>query len=99
MVTGQSQCWSCGAPRAQSDALCPACGKVQPPPPAGSQIDKFAILGFSQTFDIEAAAVEEKQRALSRKLHPDKFAREGARERRFALEQTAALNDASRVLK
>ena len=99
MTTAQGHCWSCGAARSLSDPLCLACGKVQPPPPAGTQIDKFAILGLSQTFAIEEAQISESQRALSRKLHPDKFARASPRERRFALEQTTQLNDAVRTMK
>jgi molecular chaperone HscB len=94
-----SKCWSCGADRAASDALCPACGKVQPPAPAGTALDKFALLGLPQSFDLDAAQVDEKFRALSRKLHPDRFARASAQERRFSLEQTTRLNDAARVLK
>ena len=35
-----STCWSCGAARAPTDPLCPACGKVQPPPPPKGTLDK-----------------------------------------------------------
>jgi molecular chaperone HscB len=99
MAQGGSQCWSCGEPRGAQDALCPKCGKVQPPPPAGSIIDNFAILGLPQTFEIDLALLEERFRALSRRLHPDKFARAEAKERRFSLEQTTLLNNAYRTLK
>ena len=96
-------CWSCGAQRAPSDALCPACGKVQPPPPrrVGEPlvVDKFAILGVPRTFELELASLEAVFRSQSRKLHPDRFARASAQERRYALEQTTLLNDAFRSLK
>ena len=91
-------CWSCGGPTAAADALCPHCGKVQPPPSAGSRPDRFAVLGVEAGFD-EPAALDEKFRALSRKLHPDRFARASPQERRFALEQTTVLNEAYRTLK
>ena len=96
-------CWSCGAPRAVPTALCETCGKVQPVPPLRSGesalVDKFAVLGVPRSFDLEAAALEDRFRAVSRKLHPDKFARATPAERRHALEQTTRLNDAYRTLK
>lgn len=94
-----TKCWSCGVDRAPASALCPSCGKVQPPRPAGTLIDKFAVLGLAPAVDLELAHVEEQYRALSRKLHPDKFVRATPQERRFSLEQTTILNDAFRTLK
>ena len=91
-------CWSCGAARAPADALCAACGKVQPPP-AGTSPDKFAVLGLPRSFELEEGVLDERFRALSRKLHPDRFARAAAKERRFSLEQTTLLNDAYRTLR
>jgi molecular chaperone HscB len=91
-------CWSCGHEHAAAEPLCPACGKVQPPPPAGGQADKFALLGLAPSFD-EPDGLDERFRVLSRKLHPDRFARAPAQERRFSLEQTTLLNDAYRTLK
>src|SRR5919201_1730215 len=99
MPDNASTCWSCGAARAPTDALCPGCGKVQPPPPARGVTDKFAVLGFPRAYDLDERALEESFRALSRKLHPDRFARATARERRFSLEQTTILNDAYRTLR
>jgi len=93
-----STCWSCGAARAPVEALCPSCSKVQPPPP-GVARDKFAVLGLPQRYDIEGATLDEQFRALSRKLHPDRFARASAKERRFSLEQTTLVNDAYRTLR
>lgn len=61
-------------------------------------VDKFAVLGVPQGFD-EPAGLDEKFRALSRKWHPDRFARGTAQERRISLERTTELNDAYRTLK
>jgi molecular chaperone HscB len=72
---------------------------VQPPPPPRGVVDKFAVLGFPRAYDLEERALEESFRALSRKLHPDRFARATPRERRFSLEQTTILNDAHRTLR
>ena len=106
-------CWSCGATRPANAALCPACNKVQPPPalarleePAtggartrAASIDKFAFLGFDPDFDIDTPKLEHRFRELSRKLHPDRFARATPQERRFSLEQTTLLNDAYKTLR
>src|SRR4051812_1832141 len=91
-------CWSCGGGVAAPAPLCPPRGKGQPPPPPGTRIDRFAVLGVRPSFD-EPESLDEKFRALSRKLHPDRFARATPQERRFSLEQTTLLNDAYKVLK
>src|SRR5712664_451124 len=91
-------CWSCGGEVAANDALCPSCAKVQPPAPASAGLDKFALLGLEPSFD-EPQGLDDQFRALSRKLHPDRFARATPRERRFSLEQTTLLNDAYRTLR
>ena len=71
---------------------------MQPPPP-GVARDKFAVLGLPRRYDVDAAALDEQFRALSRKLHPDRFARASAKERRFSLEQITLVNDAYRTLR
>jgi molecular chaperone HscB len=97
MSEPRATCWSCGAARAPTDALCPSCGKVQPPA-GGTARDKFAVLGLPRSFELDAGQLDEHFRTLSRKLHPDRFARASAKERRFSLEQTTLLNDAYRTL-
>src|SRR6266850_3100981 len=99
MPESPKACWSCGASRASTGALCPACGKVQPPPPPQDVPDKFAVLGVPRSYELDDGTLEETFRALSRKLHPDRFARATPRERRFSLEQTTLLNDAYRTLR
>lgn len=96
-------CWSCGAARRPGAALCPVCGKVQPPPAQTPGVrlvvDKFATLGLPQEFRLDEGKLDEAFRALSRKLHPDRFVRAGVQERRYSLEQTTLLNDANRTLR
>jgi molecular chaperone HscB len=91
-------CWSCGKGVAAADPLCPSCGKVQPPLPAGTQPDLFAALGLEPSFD-EPQGLDDRFRSLSRKLHPDRFARATPQERRYSLEQTTLLNGAYKTLK
>ncbi len=93
-----SKCWHCGGDRQPADPICPSCGKVQPPPAAEVRLDKFALLEVEPGFDAPEG-LDDKFRALSRKLHPDRFARASSQERRFSLEQTTLLNDAYRTLK
>src|SRR5256712_9279133 len=93
-----STCWSCGALGGAAEPICPSCGKVQPPAPAGARPDRFATLGFEPSFD-EPEGLDERFRALARKLHPDRFARATAQERRYSLEQTTRLNGAYKTLK
>ena len=58
-------------------------------------LDKFALLGVPQGFD-EPEGLDEKFRELSRKLHPDRVPKA---ERRKAVEQMTAVNDAYKTLK
>jgi len=62
-------------------------------------VDRFAVMGLPRSYELDERALEETFRSLSRKLHPDRFARATPRERRFSLEQTTLLNDAYRTLR
>lgn len=88
-----SACWSCGEMRAAQ--FCSACGKVQPPAPA----DYFTFFGFPRKLNVDTAALEREFYSLSRKLHPDIYARADNREQEWSLEQSSLLNDAYRTLK
>lgn len=59
----------------------------------------FDILGVPERFDLDLADLEKRYKNLSRKWHPDKWARATPPERRRALEMTTALNDAYRALR
>jgi molecular chaperone HscB len=88
-----SACWSCGTMRAEH--FCDACGKVQPPMPA----DYFAFFGLPRKLAIDTVLLEREFYLLSRKLHPDLYARADSREQEWSLEQSSQLNDAYRTLK
>jgi molecular chaperone HscB len=91
-------CWSCEK-EAGAAALCGACGAPQPVSTHGVQADHFAVLGVARRFDVDLAAVEAAYKELSRKLHPDRFARADPRARRASLQRTVQLNEAWRALK
>jgi curved DNA-binding protein CbpA len=91
-------CWSCEQerPLEQHPVVCESCGKVQRIPPGASP---FALLGFeAESFGISFEEVETRWLKRSRKCHPDRYAMRDAQERRYALEQMAAANDAFKTL-
>lgn len=90
-------CWSCEKD-AGTAALC-ACGAPQPVATHGIQPDYFAVLGVERRFEQDVAALEARYKDLSRKLHPDRFARGDPRAKKAALQRTVLLNEAWRALK
>ncbi len=87
-------CWSCQK-EAGEKPFCEACGQIQPARPR----DPFVLFGLAPRYHLDVAALDKAYRDLSKQLHPDKFAKAGARERRFSLEQTTQLNQAHKALK
>jgi hypothetical protein len=69
---------------------------VLPPHPAATP---FARLGLPLSLHVSDAEVEAAWLQRSRQAHPDRFASRSPAERRAAAEQTAALNDARRILR
>jgi molecular chaperone HscB len=88
-------CWSCSVAHNDAELFCPHCSKIQPPPGG----DYFEVFGLSRAFRLDIGALEQEFHRLSRKVHPDRFARAGEIERQWSLADTALLNDAYRTLK
>ena len=61
--------------------------------------DKFAVLGLPRRYDIDAAELKDRYRAMSRELHPDRFATAPPHERVMSLQAATTVNDAYRTLK
>lgn len=59
----------------------------------------FEVLGVEPRYHLSSEELETKFKALSQKLHPDRFARADAKDRVRALQQSTELNDAYRLLK
>src|SRR3954468_15979280 len=68
-------------------------------PPATSAVDYFAVFGLPRQLDLDRKILEQEFYKLSRKLHPDMFARASQGEQERALEQSSQLNDAYRTLR
>jgi molecular chaperone HscB len=94
-IANASACWSCGAEQEPPAHFCAACGKVQP----ASAVDHFTFFGLPRKLNLDGAALERDFYRLSRKLHPDVYARAGEREQQWSLEKSSQLNDAYRTLK
>jgi molecular chaperone HscB len=75
---------------------CAHCGALQPADPGA---DFFSVMGVERRFDVDLAVLEQRYRELTRKLHPDRFARADARARRASLGRSVQLNEAWRALK
>ena len=88
-------CARCDAPLGEGVAFC-GCGALQPPPRGR---DAFAVLGVEKRWDLDASALEKRHKELSRKLHPDRFAKADPRERRHSLEWATQVNDAYKLLR
>jgi molecular chaperone HscB len=89
------ECWSCSIGHTYSSLFCPHCSKIQPPPGG----DYFQVFSLPRAFHIDLPLLETEFHRLSRKVHPDRFARATESERQFSLADTALLNDAYRTLK
>jgi len=61
--------------------------------------DYFSFFGLPRKLNLDGAALEREFYRLSRKLHPDVYARAGGDEQRWSLEKSSQLNDAYRTLK
>jgi molecular chaperone HscB len=65
----------------------------------GAREDHFAVLGVPRRYDLDAGELEARYKDLSRRLHPDRFARADQRARRASLQRTVQLNEAWRALR
>ena len=88
-------CWSCSVAHNDVTLFCPHSSKIQPPPGG----DFFSVFGLEPRLNLDLPALETEFHRLSRKVHPDRFARAGENEREWSLADTALLNDAYRTLK
>lgn len=87
-------CWKCH--ERLSSLRCASCGALAPPP---AQPELFGALGLDRRYHVEAEAIDGAWRKRSKDTHPDRFAAASAVERRMALQWTATLNEARRVLR
>jgi molecular chaperone HscB len=68
-------------------------------PPANSAADYFGVFGLPRKLELDPKSLEQEFYKLSRKLHPDVFARAPQAEQERALALSSQLNDAYRTLR
>jgi molecular chaperone HscB len=90
------QCSSCEAPLGPAELFCGNCGRVQP---VDLNIDYFDVFHLSRKLKLDVAALEREFYRLSRRLHPDAYARASQQEQQSSLANSSLLNDAYRTLK
>lgn len=59
----------------------------------------FALFDLPVTFQVDSALLNERYLALQKSLHPDNFSAASAQEQRLAIQKSAEINDALRILK
>lgn len=94
-TSAPAACWACSTALGESPLLCVACGKVQP----STGLDYFQAFGIVRKLQIDLSGLEREFHRLSRRLHPDRFARATPQEQQWSLAATAVLNDAYRTLR
>jgi molecular chaperone HscB len=62
-------------------------------------LDHFARFGLARRWQLDRDALEDRYLEASRRVHPDRHANADAATRRAALEHSAAINEAYRVLR
>jgi len=62
-------------------------------------MDYFSFFGLPRKLNLDTAWLEKEFYRLSRKLHPDVYARASADEQSWSLQRSSSLNDAYRTLK
>jgi molecular chaperone HscB len=87
-------CWNCN--EAVQGPVCPSCGMLQR---LRRDQDHFALLGLPRRWSLDKREVERAWRKLQKRVHPDRFAGKDAAQRQLALQWTASLNTARKVLK
>jgi molecular chaperone HscB len=72
---------------------------IEPVAETGAEQSYFAMFSLPLKLNIDTAALERDFYKLSRRLHPDLFARKSAEEQAWSLRQSSLLNDAYRTLR
>ena len=68
-------------------------------PPVSLSQDYFSFFGIPRKLSVDTSDLQSRFYSLSRQFHPDRFARGSVADQQYALDATALLNDAYRVLR
>jgi len=89
------RCDECNAEMA-FPLFCDSCGTDYP---ERQRMSAFGILGLPPRFDVDEAAMDEREMLLSRRLHPDRWQARGDRLYRKALLAQSAVNEALKAVR
>jgi molecular chaperone HscB len=90
------RCWWCGTSLQPAELFCASCGRVQP---LSGEVNYFEVFALPRKLKLDVAELEREFYRLSRRLHPDLFARASQQEQEWSLANSSLLNDAYRTLK
>src|SRR5271170_2426301 len=94
--SANAACWSCSSGLRKGGLFCGVCGRIQP---LSADIDYFEVFQLPRKLKLDTAALEREFYRLSRRLHPDVYARATPQEQEWSLANSSLLNDAYRTLK
>jgi DnaJ-domain-containing protein 1 len=86
-------CWKCR--ETVRSPICVSCNTIQPL--QGKQ-DYFRLLGLPRTYFLALEEIAPLYRKSLRNLHPDRFVKKSAVERRMSLQWMAEINKAKKVI-
>jgi molecular chaperone HscB len=89
-------CRACGADVPSAALFCAACGSVHP---LAAEIGYFEVFGLPRKLRLDGKELEREFYRLSRRLHPDVYARASVEEQEWSLANSSLLNDAYRTLR
>lgn len=61
--------------------------------------DDFTLFGLPERFDLDTTLLDQRRRELQTRVHPDRFAAQGAAAQRIAMQWSVRVNEAYRRLK
>lgn len=92
------KCWNCGSDINNPIFKCGSCGKLQDCQNP-KDVDFFKLLEVERRFEVNAADLSRKFRALQNQVHPDKFAgKDDDREKTNSIDWSTLLNKAYKTL-
>jgi molecular chaperone HscB len=91
-----AKCSSCSSPLRAAELFCSGCGRIQP---LSAEVNYFDVFALPRKLKLDIAALEREFYRLSRRLHPDVYARASEQEQEWSLANSSLLNDAYRTLK
>jgi molecular chaperone HscB len=95
-ILAAAQCWFCSSPLRSAELFCSGCGRIQS---LSAEVNYFEVFALPRKLRLDVAALEREFYRLSRRLHPDVYARASLQEQEWSLANSSLLNDAYRTLK